>query len=927
LKPKRKDSFSVVLAACMLILTIFVALHGAGAYLDIQNTPEITGLDSINSFTESFSHRILTPLSIEWNAHSRQWLMWSCFVWFIVVSYTATSKKNTIAGKEHGTAKWASPSEIKDLFADNILKKEIKKATMSRFVITRWFAKRKAYKEAKKDGEAQLRDIYSRIDDEEEARKETDGYNKKDGKRIVIEKKKAAQEENKDFIRAARVEAWQPLKLKQDYNSKVDEINMLLSNDLISNKVASEQRSEARNKYEKDIRIFYSGKEKVAALIKKYKDADALLTATERTSIYNYVINNNILILGGSGSGKTRGFVMPNILQAHSSFVITDPKGEILEKCGYFLSKIKGYEIRVLNLDNHTNSDGYNPFVYIHPERYGYEERVLRLIEAIIMNTDGGERRNSSDPFWEKAEKLFLQAIFFFVCDGFVIKERNMNTVLSLIQMLEIAEEKDNKESDLDIFARVFESKHGSEHIGVQQFKEFRSKASGKTAKSIVISAVARLAPFRTAAIRKMFSYDTMNLDQLGEKKTAIFVVLPPTDTTFNFIAGLLFTQMFQELQYCATEKHKHKGQLPVPVRFILDEFANTCTIPNFVKILAYARSFGIGIVPIIQSLEQIKNMYKDEWQVIVDNCTTRLFLGSISSMDTLEYMSKMLGKGTYDKRTTGRTRSKHGSSSQNWDVVGRELMDAAEIGKLTKEDCLLLISGRNPFYSKKYEYKDHPNYRFTSDANKKYQFEYEPKKENVYDYGNDVVDSESGANENVLIIPDIVPVVKSRDVEVTTDSRKLLEMINEGKFKHIPDDEIRGFYGEQALYNDEEADLIIDAMTDNVATVGAQEIITTIAKDPIVPIINTFELAVDAVEGYTTHSLSVIPDSTKPKYGCKKIMTDEEADVVIELFSMEDQDISNELLSNATELSNMINSMIDDLDDSLRDTENAHLR
>jgi type IV secretion system protein VirD4 len=318
---------------------------------------------------------------------------------------------------------------------------------------------------------------------------------------------------------------------------------------------------------------------------------------------------------------------MPNILQAHSSYVVTDPKGEILEKSGHFLKEQKGYTLRVLNLDNKSRSDGYNPFVYIHPEREGYDERTLMLIEAIILNTDGGEKRNSSDPFWEKAERLFLQAIFFFTCDGFPIQERNMNTVLDLIGMLQIGEEEDDLNSDLDLFARVFAKRFGEDHIGVQQYNEFRSKASGKTAKSIVISAVARLAPFRTSAVRRIFSYDSMNLEMLGEQKMVIFVVVPPTDNTFNFIAGMLFTQMFQELQYCAAEKYKHKGQrLPVPVRFILDEFANTCKIPNFIKILAYARSFGIGIVPILQSLEQIKTMYKDEWGVVVDNCSARLF-------------------------------------------------------------------------------------------------------------------------------------------------------------------------------------------------------------------------------------------------------------------------------------------------------------
>jgi len=486
-------------------------------------------------------------------------------------------------------------------------------------------------------------------------------------------------------------------------------------------------KKQLTKKYRMDLRNFYRGKKRKEALTEKYKNADAILTATERISIFNFKLNNNILVMGGSGSGKTRGFLMPNILQAHSSFVVTDPKGEILEKSGHFLLK-KGYKIRVLNLDNMAASDGYNPFTYIHPERQGYEERVLSLIEAIIVNTDGGEQKGGGDPFWGKAERLFLQAIFFFVADGLPKHLRNMNSVLELIGWLKIEDENDNMDSELDIFAEDFRKRFGDDHIGAEQYKEFRSKASGKTAKSIVISAVARLAPFRASSIKKIFSQDTMELETLGEEKTAIFVVVPPTNSTFNFIAGMLFTQMFQELQYCATEKYKHKGQrLPVPVRFLLDEFANTCTIPNFVKILAYARSFGIGIVPILQSLEQIKNMYKDEWGVIVDNCNVLLYLGSIAHMDTLEYMSKLLGKATFDKKTTGRTKGGKGSSSQNWDVVGRELLDASEIRKIPKEDCLLVVGGRNPFYSKKFDYTSHPNYIYTSDANPAFSYNHVP--------------------------------------------------------------------------------------------------------------------------------------------------------------------------------------------------------
>ena len=462
---------------------------------------------------------------------------------------------------------------------------------------------------------------------------------------------------------------------------------------------------------------------------KQYKDADILLTRTEKVSMLNYELNSNTLIIGGSGSGKTRGFVMPNILQAHSSYIITDPKGEIFHKAAYFLKEVKAYKIRVLNLDKMTMSDGYNPFYYIHIDRDGWEERVLTLIETIIVNTDGGEKKGSSDPFWDKAERIFLQAIFFAVLQDFPPMDQNMNTVLKLIGDLQLEDENDSKESALDKYFVEFKDKYTAEHIAVQQFREFRDKASGKTAKSIVISASARLAPFRIKEVRRIFSYDNLKLDRIGEEKTAIFVIVPPTNKTFNFIAGMLFVQIFQELNYCALEVHKHNGQrLPIPCRFILDEFANTCTIPNFVQILAYARSLGIGITTILQSLEQIKKMYKDEWGVIIDNCSTLLYLGSVAHMETLEYISKLLGKGTFDKKDNSRTRGRQSSSSISNSKIGRELLTPDEIRNLKKTVCLLIVSGKQPFYSQKLNLKLHKNYKYTPDKDPSYTIDYKPQ-------------------------------------------------------------------------------------------------------------------------------------------------------------------------------------------------------
>lgn len=726
--PKKKSSSSatpIIYGICLLVV-LFVALHSAMVYeyvLFMVDRGEIEKSSQILTFLNLLSERLVSsPLEIVITSYTQNFLIWGGFGWLIVVLMIESGKKNYIHGKEFGTARWGTLSDIKDLFAENIMKEEIKRANQIKTKLGRWKVRSNLYKECEKDGKLLEKAKLEALQDQESVRKQNGSYNKK----LHAEEVKRIREEVKETVQLAKWQAWKPDQLKADYESRLAEI---ADSPLYDEAERKEQEQKAKAEYESKLKDFFNTYLKIEKIKAKYKDADMLFTKTERISLYNWKLNNNTLILGGSGSGKTRGYVMPNILQAHSSYIVTDPKGEILEKAGYFLSEIKGYKIRVLNLDDKTLSDGYNPFIYIHPERDGYEERVLSLIETIIINTDGGEKKGGSDPFWDKAERLFLQAIFFFTCDGFVPEERNMNTVIQLIAMLQIAEDEDNYDSDLDYFAAIFERKHGSDHIGVQQWKEFRQKASGKTAKSIVISAVARLAPFRTRAVRKIFSYDTMHLDRVGEEKTVIFVVVPPTDTTFNFIAGMLFTQLFQELQYCATQVHKHEGQrLPVPCRFILDEFANTCTIPNFVKILAYARSFGIGITPILQSLEQIKNMYKNEWGVIVDNCNELLYLGSITHMDTLEYMSKLLGKGTFDKRTTGRTRGRQGSSSENFDVVGRELMTADEIRQLKKENCLLVIGGRSPFYSEKYDYTKHPNYRYTSDGNHAYSYHYTPE-------------------------------------------------------------------------------------------------------------------------------------------------------------------------------------------------------
>ncbi len=481
----------------------------------------------------------------------------------------------------------------------------------------------------------------------------------------------------------------------------------------------------------------YSGEKlqmKKAEIAARYKDMDMPLTMTEKISfINNQSINMNTLIVGGSGTGKTRGYVMPNLLQAHSSFVFTDPKGEILEKGGTFLEKERGYKVRALDLVDKEKSSCFNPILYLHPERQGYEERVVALVETVMLNTDGGEKKEGTDPFWPKAERMFMQALLYAIPKAFTEECQTFTTMLELIAMLEIKDSSiEDYNSDLDIFFRKYAEEFGEEDFAYRTFSEFRTKAPDKTGNSVLMSILARLQPFRGAEIQRILGRDEMQLDRVGEEKTAIFIIVPPTDKTFSFVSGMLFTTLFQEIQYGASVVHRHEGQrLPVPVRFIFDEFANTCVVPNFVQLLSYARSFGVGMTIILQSLEQIKNAYEKEWGVIVDNCSSFLFLGGVRHIETLNYVRDLLGKATFDKKTTGRTRGRQGSSSVNEDVIGRGLMESDEIAKMPNTDCLLFITGRPPFYSKKYDYTKHPNYEFTSDSDRSLSYEHEA---NIYD-------------------------------------------------------------------------------------------------------------------------------------------------------------------------------------------------
>lgn len=417
--------------------------------------------------------------------------------------------------------------------------------------------------------------------------------------------------------------------------------------------------------------------------------------------------NLNTLVIGGSGSGKSRFVVKPNLLQANSSFVVTDPSGELLESTGEFLKR-RGYKIKVFNLVQMQHSCSYNPFHYIRNE-----EGVLTMINALIRNTTP-KGSHSNDPFWEKAETALLQAICFYLFYECEEEDRNFTNVMKLLRCLEVREGQENFDSTLDIMFKDLKATN-PEHIAVRQYAVFK-QAAGKTAMSIMVSCSVRLTVFNMDSITKLTSVDNIGLESMGDEKTALFCITPVVDPTFNFLVALLYTQLFETLYFHAETQCKGK-RLPTHVRFLLDEFANIGTIPEFDQKLATMRKYEISCTIIIQALSQLKSMYEKEWEVIVGNCDELLFLGG-SDATTLEYISKKLGKETIRTRNSTRNfGSKGGGSSESYNITGRELMTPDEISYMDNEDCILFIRGIHPFFGKKYDYPAHPNYKYTGDA------------------------------------------------------------------------------------------------------------------------------------------------------------------------------------------------------------------
>ena len=458
--------------------------------------------------------------------------------------------------------------------------------------------------------------------------------------------------------------------------------------------------------------------------IKPYIDPvfqnNVILTQTERLTMDSrpkqpkYARNKNVMVIGGSGSGKTRFYVKPNLMQMHSSYCVTDPKGTILVECGKMLVR-NGYAVKSLNTINFAKSLHYNPFAYIHSEK-----DILKLVNTIIVNTKG-EGDKSGEDFWVKAEKLYYTALIGYIWYEAPDNEKNFTTLLEMINASEAREDDETFKNPVD---KMFDELEAEEpqHFAVKQYRKYKL-AAGKTAKSILISCGARLAPFDIAELRELMSYDELELDTLGERKSALFVIISDTDDTFNFVAAIMYSQLFNLL--CDKADNEYGGRLPIHVRCLLDEFANIGQIPKFDKLIATIRSREISASIILQSQSQLKALYKDSADTIVGNCDATLFLGG-KEKSTLKEISEILGKETIDLYNTSETRSNNNSYGLNYQKTGKELMSQDELAVMDGGKCILQLRGVRPFLSDKYDITKHPQYKYLSDYDKRNAFDIE---------------------------------------------------------------------------------------------------------------------------------------------------------------------------------------------------------
>jgi len=487
-------------------------------------------------------------------------------------------------------------------------------------------------------------------------------------------------------------------------------------------RLAVHLKSQNAKKYRKGME-YGSARWGTAEDIKPFADPvfeqNVILTQTERLMMSNrpknpaHARNKNVLVIGGSGSGKTRFFVKPNLLQCHSSYVVTDPKGSIVVECGRLLLK-KGYKLKILNTINFKKSMHYNPFAYIHSEK-----DILKLVTCLIANTKGDGK--SGDEFWTKAETLLYTALIGYIHYEAPQAEQNFSTLIDMLNAMDTREDDEDYQNPVDIMFERLEHKK-PQHFAVRQYKKYKL-AAGKTAKSILISCGARLAPFDIQELRDLTAYDELELDTLGDRKTALFMIMSDTDDTFNFLLSMCYTQLFNLL--CEKADDVYGGRLPVHVRCLIDECANIGQIPKLEKLIATIRSREISACLILQAQSQLKALYKDNCDTIVGNMDSVVFLGG-KERTTLKELSETLGKETIDSYNTGESRGREVSHSLNYQKLGKELMSMDELAVMDGGKCILQLRGVRPFLSQKYDLTQHPNYRYTSDANPQYAFDIE---------------------------------------------------------------------------------------------------------------------------------------------------------------------------------------------------------
>ena len=450
----------------------------------------------------------------------------------------------------------------------------------------------------------------------------------------------------------------------------------------------------------------------------KFED-NIILTRTERLMMSNrpknpaHARNKNVLIVGGSGSGKTRFWLKPNLLQMHSSYVVTDPKGSIVVECGNALLKYH-YQIKIFNTINFKKSMHYNPFAYIHSEK-----DILKLVTTLIANTKGDGK--AGDEFWTKAETLLYCALIGYIHYEAPMEEQNFSTLIEFLNAMEVREDDEDFQNPVDLMFEALEKKNPN-HFAVRQYKKYKL-AAGKTAKSILISCGARLAPFDIQEVRDITAYDELQLDTLGDRKTALFLIMSDTDSTFNFLISMIYTQLFNLL--CEKADDVYGGRLPVHVRCLIDEAANIGQIPNLEKLVATIRSREISACLVLQAQSQLKAIYKDNCDTIIGNMDSRIFLGG-SEPTTLKELNQALGKETIDTYNTGENRGRETSHSLNYQKLGKDLASVDELEVLDGSKCILRLRGVRPFMSDKYDLTQHPNYKYTADYDKRNEFNIE---------------------------------------------------------------------------------------------------------------------------------------------------------------------------------------------------------